>query len=347
MKKTTKSLFVTALVLFFSGLLLALGSTLYVKINGIDPFGVTEKPMHIENKTVSLEELVLLSPNSNYANKLSNKEFSKIDFQSYTGNVVIQAADSTSIELIRANTNNLSYEIIGETLTIKEVDPVGFMGVFIDENGYSFKGLRQLFGPGISANSEKTIIINLPFYYQMDSIDIRSNIGDITVNGIDTLSLNITASSGSVTVKNLRNIETKIQAEGSASNFSVFGCIYDSCVLNSKFGEISVEIPSADCQSTVLNAWIGKIYVQSDIAPDLYKANFSTDMGSVTVDKQAYGKEYTSPSGSKNRITAEVFFGKIVMDQLVPSFNVENTEEENTTETEEIPATKPTETAEA
>ena len=93
-------------------------------------------------------------------NNQSETEFSKVDLTSFAGNIVIRPSDGeTRLVLEHTNVNNISYSIIGETLVVKEVDPVGFFGIYIDEDGFSFKGLRQVFGPGNSANTGKTITL--------------------------------------------------------------------------------------------------------------------------------------------------------------------------------------------
>ena len=53
MKKTTKSMLITSLILFAAGLILALSSALYVKISGIDPFLVEQKVKSINTSHLS------------------------------------------------------------------------------------------------------------------------------------------------------------------------------------------------------------------------------------------------------------------------------------------------------
>ncbi len=311
MKKTTKSLLVSALILFCAGLLLSLCSALFVTIKGIDPYGVEQYAKVIENKTVSLSDILAVSPDSNYMKKLSKKEFLRVDLHSYTGNLIIRSANETSLELINTNTANLSYEIKGETLVVKEIHPVGFMGIYIDENGFSFKGLRQIFGSGNSANSGKTVILNLASDFQVDQIDVSSNIGNVQFEGISCAAINVKSSYGDVLLKDLKNSESKINITGDVTSVNLSDSAYVSCNVSTKFGNINIAVPGNSKQSTVLDSWVGNVSVNTDVPLSEFQIILSTSIGNVLREGEVVGKELRDSSSNASRISSTLFFGDI------------------------------------
>ncbi len=334
MKRTTKSILITALILLCAGLLLALSSSLFVKIKGINPYGVEKKYQSIEDKTISLTQLLADSPESNFVKKLSNKEFLRIDLTSFAGDVIIRSAQQTEIELKKADVNNISCKIVGETLVIKEVDPVGFMGIYIDKDGFSFKGLRHMFGLGNTTNAEKTVILNLAEGYKVDQIDINSKIGDVVLDGIDADVLNVSSFIGDVEFKNLKSSESKISVKGNITNVECENSAYNSLSVNTKWGDLEIHVPNLKNLSTVLESWIGHVDVETDIPTTEFKLTFSCALGAISRNGQLCGKELRGDANNPNRITASVLIGNMEVDfsgenedQYVPVDNVPLTEE--------------------
>lgn len=311
MKKTTKSLLLSALVLLCTGLLLSVGSAIYVKIKGIDPYGMKAIDESRENKTVSIEEVLTLSPESNFNKKLSEKEFLKIDINSFAGDVIIRSAETTCLELKDAAVSNVTYEIVGETLTFSEKDPVGIMGVYIDKGGFSFKGLRQIFGPGNSANTKKCMIVNLAEGSEIDSIKINSKVGNVTVDGVFVNSLEISSASGEITLQNLPNTAAKINCKGSDSDIKMDQSFYSSCNLTTKFGVIQAHVLDLNNLSTVAETWFGDILIETDVPTKEYKLNFSTSNGTVIHNGKDVGEELENHAVNSTRITASSLFGDL------------------------------------
>ncbi len=310
MKKTTKSLLITALILLCAGLLLALSSALFTKVMGIDPYGVEQKAKVIETKSISLDDILSVSQESNFVKKLSTKEFSKIDVLSFAGNVVICSdPGETRIQLDHANTNNLSWEIVGETLMIKEEDPVGFLGFYIDENGFSFQGLRHIFGPGNSANSGKTVTVYLSSKIKLDQVNVHSTIGDVTVDGVFSENLSISASTGNVCVKNLQSENGKISIEGNVVDVLLENNAYSNCTVSTRIGSIKAGIPKGDNQSTVLDVWMGNVNLNTDLPTSYYKLSFSTMFGTITRNGQTAGKSLSDSSSTASRISSTIILG--------------------------------------
>ncbi len=311
MKKTTKSMLVSALILFLFGVVLALSAALFVKIRGIDAYGMKHPDQATENKDVTLGELLELSENSNYVKKLTDKEFVKISLQIFSGDVILQSGNETSLDFTNADTSNLTYEIIGETLTVSEINPVGFMGVYIDQEGYSFKGLRQIFGGGNTINTQKTVVLTIDSKVKLENVQIQCGIGAVTVDGINSSNFDIRSQSGDITVKNLENSDSKLSINGNTSNVLLSNSIYSACSISTKLGAISVKIPSELCKSTVVSTWVGNVDITSDVPTSAFKLTLDSTIGSVYKNGEKLGKSVKDSSQLPNRITAETIAGKI------------------------------------
>lgn len=311
MKKTTKSMLVSALILFLFGVVLALSAALFVKIRGIDAFGIEHPANETENKSVSLSQMLEVSENSNFVKKLTDKEFIKISLQAFSGDIILQSGDETTLSFTDANLSNLSYEIIGETLTVSENTPVGAMGVYIDNDGYSFHGLRQIFGGGNTLNTKKTIVLTVDRKVVLENVQIQCGIGSIVVDGANSSNFDIRSQSGNITVKNLNNNGSKLNLVGNTSIVSISDCIYAACSITTKFGVVRAKIPSELCKSTVISAWIGNVDITCDVPTSAFKLTLDTKAGSVYKNGENLGKEVKDSSQLANRITAETFVGKI------------------------------------
>ena len=306
---------ITALILFCAGLLLALGSALFVKIQGIDPFGVPQIAKVIENKKLPLSDILASSPDSNYMKKLSKKEYLRVAVTSFSGNVEIYSTDGdTYVELVNANTANLKVEVVGETLAVEEKQAVGFMGIYIDKDGFSFKGLRQLFGSGNSANTGKTLKIYLSDQIQVDQIDIFSAIGDIVVDGVKTEKMNITADYGNVIVEDLTAVAGKLDIKGNVNDVTLIDMQNIAATVSVKIGDIEASVSSVDGGSTtVLETWLGNVSVETTEPTTNYKLTLSTSLGEVSRNGESSGKELSSSSTTTNRITSSVIIGDIAI----------------------------------
>lgn len=310
MKKTTRSLLISALILFCTGLLLAIGTTLYAKISKIEVYDIQKKARTIENISVSIDEILAHSPDSNYVKQVSQTKFSKIDLSSFVGDVVLSVSEEEpSIVFEEANTNNLSYSVVGDTLVVSEVDPVGFMGFYIDKSGLSFKGLRHIFHPGNAINSGKTITVKLPSTFNLTQIDIYSSIGNVTVDGISAASLNIESGNGDVTIKNLSNADGKITIKGNLTDVEMEKNLYTNCAISTHFGNIKTNLLENTNASTILDLWCGDIDVKTAPPTTHYKLSLVTSIGSISRNEKEIGKKLNSDGSGAARISSNIFLG--------------------------------------
>ncbi len=309
MKKTTHSLLISALILFCTGLLLAVVTSLYAKIAKIEVYDVPKKAKTIETISVSIDEILKHSPESNYVKQLSETKFAKIDLSSFVGDVIICQSDKAELQFNKANTNNLSYIITGDTLTVEEVDPVGFMGFYISRGGISFKGLRHIFNPGNPTNGAKTITIKIPKEQNLTQIDIYSSIGDITIDGISSSNINVESGNGDVIIKNLSNPEGKITVNGNFTDVKMEKNLYYNCVVSTHFGNIETKLPNHANASTILDLWCGDIDVETNLPATHYKLSLTTTLGMITRNSEDVGKKLNSDGSGAARISSDIFLG--------------------------------------
>ena len=198
MKKTTKSLLITSAFVFGIGVLLTLVSLIVIKVKAINPF---EDPGHvrsIETRDILIQD-VFSSSEEKSALVTPEIPFNKLSVRTFTGNVVVETTEEESyISLSHADTANLSIQIVGETLEIKEIDAVSFFGIFIDESGFHFKGIRQFLAGGNSLNADKTIVVHIKQGTELQGLDLQTTIGGVKVKGIVSTSMNLENTSGAI-----------------------------------------------------------------------------------------------------------------------------------------------------
>lgn len=314
MKKTTRSLLISALILFCTGLLLAIGTTLYSKIAKVEVYDIKQKARTIESLSVTIDEILSHSPESNYVKQVSQTKFSRIDLSSFVGNVELSVAeDDPVLVLDEANTNNLSYSVVGDTLVVSEVDPVGFMGFYMDKGGISFKGLRHTFHPGNAVNGEKTITIKLPATYTLTQVDIFSSIGDVTIDGISVATLNVESDYGDVKIKNLSNADGKISIKGNFTDVEMEKNFYSNCVISTHFGKIETSLLENTNASTILDLWCGKVSVKTTPPTTHYKLSLATSVGAISRNGKEVGKKLNSDGSGAARISSSIFLGDFIL----------------------------------
>ncbi len=327
MKKNTRSLLTTALILFCAGFLLTIGSLIYATITKVEVYDVEKKDRVIETRSLTIDDVLKNSPDSNYIKQLSSTKYTRIDLTSFTGDVVFSVGgQQTEITLEEANTNNLKYYVEGDALIIKDVDPVGFMGFYIDGSGISFKGLRHIFRPGNAFNSDKTITVKIPEGLTLDLIDVRSSVGDITLDGVSASSINVDSGKGLVTLKNLSNPNAKISVKGNFSDIEMEENLYFNCSATTHFGSISASLVEDAKASTILDLWYGNIDLETVLPTSLYKLSITTANGYVKHNEEDLGKSLNHDGSSAARISSSIVMGNFNMsyvgekeDHFVPS----------------------------
>ena len=310
MKKTTRSLLITALILFCTGLLLSLSASLYAIITHQKIFDVEKKDKNIESITVGIDDILSHSPNSNFVKKLSDSHFTQIDVTSFAGNVKIcTGAEKTELILKKANTSNLNYEIVGGTLKIEEVDPVGFCGIYIGKDGLTFKGLRHIFSPGNAINSRKTIILNLAKDTPLAELNISSYMGNVICEKISAEKIDIHSTIGDIRLKDLANESAKITISGSLTDIDLENNAYSSCSVNTKFGDIDVDLKDQVGQSTILDLWCGDVDMETALPTTYYKLSISTTLGSIERNDKHCGKKLSDSGSTASRISSGILMG--------------------------------------
>lgn len=333
MKKTTKSLLISALILFCAGLLLALSASLYSLITHKKIFEIEKKDRKIETITVGIDEILSISPDSNFVKKLSNTPFTQIDITNFAGDIKIKTgAEETELSLKKANTNNLKYEIVGGTLKIEELDPVSFGGICIGKDGLSFKGIRHIFSKGNPINSQKTIELTLAKGTILNEINIDSYAGNILCEKVNAEKINIKSTIGNVICKNLENETGKIEIKGSISDIDLQNNAYSSCSVQSKFGNIEGTLSNQIGQSTILDLWCGDIDLETSLPTNFYKLSLSSTLGNIERNDKSYGKKLSDSGSTASRISGTILLGNFDL-----SFDGEDESKYTPPVTEKIP----------
>lgn len=310
MKKTTHSLLVTSLILFCAGLLLTIVTSMYAKVKKIEVFDVEKKERTIVNTTLSIDQILDKSPDANFVKHLSPTKYSRLDLTSYSGKIVIcPGEEDTQVVLEEANAANLELAVIGDALTVREVDPVGYLGFYIDKGGVSFKGLRHIFNPGNAINSDKIVTLKIPQSVALSQIDVFSSIGDITLDGVNANFINVHSVKGTIDVKNLTNATSKITINGNFTDVEMDNNLYSSCAISSRFGDIKTHVLENSNGSTILDLWIGDINVKTDTPTSLYKLSIATTYGQVIRNSENVGKTLNNDGFSAARISSSIFKG--------------------------------------
>ncbi len=342
MKRTTRSLLITALILFCTGLLISLIFSLVAKINGVKIFDFEKKASTIESIFVENDDILSKSPESNFVKKLSKKEYSRIDVSSFVGDVTLCKSDKKNgIDFKNTNTNNISYTIVGDTLIVKETDPVGIFGLYIGENGFSFRGLRHIFATGNRINAAKKITIYVPSKIELDKIEISSSVGDVKLDGVSAPEVNITSTIGNVEVENSKNEKAKFKITGNFTDIRLKNNIYASCSVSTKFGNISAKIPKHAEQSNMFDIWIGDVKVNTKLPIEDYKLSISATIGSVSKNKKSCGNKLNEPGMTSSRISSDILLGNfsISSKEKPKKDESETVTSEKIQVTEEIPET--------
>lgn len=310
MKKTTKSLLTTSLILVCAGLLLSLGSFIFAAVQKIDIFGVENIPYVSTSKDYSLSGIMENSPDADFNKKLTSKYFTRIDVLSFVGKVeFLPTTEETHISLENANPDNINVRVIGSTLTIAEQREVGFMGVYIGEKGFSFKGLRQIFGPGNSANTAKVITVYLNEEDLTESISVHSYFGDVKMEKVSGTVLSVSSTIGNVDLKELHF--NRIEVNQTIGKLSLSDNNAGAVNATVHFGKVNARIPFLEGQSTIIDLWVGSCNIETDAALNDYKLSLNTTVGSVQKNGVNTGRVLQEYSEAASRISSTVLLGKI------------------------------------
>lgn len=310
MKKTTRSLLISALILFCAGLLLTICASLYAKIADIEVYDFPKKARTIETVSIPIDDILKQSPESNFVNQVSETKFNRVNLTSFTGDVVIcTSKKDAELHLDQTNTNNIVYSVVGDTLTVSEDDAVGFMGFYIDNGGVSFEGLRHMFNPGNATNSEKTITLRIPSDLTLAQIDVSSSIGNITIDGISANVINVKSGTGTVKIENLKNPEGKIKVSGNFTDVKMKKNFYANCAIDTHFGNIETHLLKDTNGSTILDLWCGDVKVVTDNPTTYYKLSVSVSAGSITRNSKDFGEKLNTDGSGAARISSGIFWG--------------------------------------
>jgi DUF4097 and DUF4098 domain-containing protein YvlB len=178
----------------------------------------------------------------------------------------------------------------GDSYTIRYSANEKLIPEFQVENGTLC--LSQNFAHTVSFGSKKcSVTITVPYSTALDSADISTDVGDITLKELELTSLSLTADVGDI---------------------DIASCRLGSVTLTADVGDINLEDSTFDSLSATAD--VGEVSV--DAASDLsdYAIELSTDIGEVEVNGQDYRRSYKQTGSGDHSMTIEVSTGDIEVD---------------------------------
>ncbi|MBQ9545245.1 MAG: DUF4097 family beta strand repeat protein [Clostridia bacterium] len=300
MKKNTKSMLISALILFVAGFLLTIITLIYTSITKIDIYpGQNNSKPDIGNVTKTFEEM----------GAVPGVVIKKIELTSYVGSVnVVSTEGQSRIALENTDLNNLEYFFGDGLLSVGEKNPVGFLGVEVSKNGFSFNGLRQIFRWSNNARTER----NITLYINPADFDLVLNVtgfvGDIKVRDISCSELYIKNSVGSIMIDGC-SMSSVLNVKSDDGDVYLRRCSYPQATVDLTLGDIFALIGS---NKTNLKTVKGDILVLTQLSDEDYQLRLSTTLGGISpFSYENDKKEYSLYSAENNSLWCQSVVGSV------------------------------------
>ncbi|MBE6591777.1 MAG: hypothetical protein E7646_07025 [Ruminococcaceae bacterium] len=305
MKRTTISMLITSLILFCTGLLLTVGTLIYTTAAGVDIYpGQSNDNANIRDFTKTFEDLGFDG----------TEAIKKINVNSLVGSVEIASTDQDSRIVFKGtDLNNTECKFEQNTITVRDINPVGFAGFEISEKGFSFNGLRQLFKGSSGASNSRVITVYINPNDFKGIINVSSVYGHVKAEGISCSECYIECSAGNVSVtKSIFNSILNIQ--GSTGNVYLRENSYLQSTVNVTVGNVYALVED---QKTNLQTTVGSIFILTELDKTQYQVRLSNTMGKIRpFDMDNSKNEVSIYSEGSNSIWAKTLIGDITVNQF-------------------------------
>ncbi|MDE6055341.1 MAG: DUF4097 domain-containing protein [Lachnospiraceae bacterium] len=181
-------------------------------------------------------------------------------------NVTITAGEEFYMSCEYSNGLEPLYEVINGTLTIKQ-------------RVYKKWGVN---------NAECSLTLTIPAQEVMDSIDVHTALGNITLEGISAAECELLSNLGNCTLKKCSFDEADLNVnmgEISASDTSL-----NEAEIKNDMGEVSLD--ECSFRDLSITAAMGSVKVDSALNIDGYDIDLAADLGSVRVNNRDEGTKY-------------------------------------------------------
>lgn len=296
---------ITSLILFCTGLLLTVGTLIYTTAAGVDIYpGQSNDNANIRDFTKTFADLGFDGTES----------IKKISVNSLVGNVIFAKTDNESrIDFKGTDLNNIECKFEQNTLTVRDINPVGFAGLEISEKGFSFNGLRQLFKGSSGASNSRVITVFLNPRDFNGVINVFSVYGNVTADGIYCSECYVENSAGNVSVTE-STFTTNLNVQGSMGNVYLRENSYLQSTVNVTVGNVYALVKD---QKTNLQTTVGNIFLLTELEQDQYQVRLSNTIGKIRpFDLENSKNEVSIYSQSTNSIWAKTLMGDIVISEF-------------------------------
>lgn len=196
--------------------------------------------------------------------------FKNISISNEHADIEILPSDSFSMEVTAFEPTDVTYDVKGDTLTVKS-------------NNSKDNAMTIGFGPFKSPS----IKIYVPQDTSLSTITIDSSFGDVELQKVTYEQLNLDVSYGDISFKNINSGLTEISNAFGEMTLHQFSS--NSLVIDSEYGDI--EVTGELNGKTTINSSFGDVNLQllnnkSNLGFDL-----STFFGEITVNDQDYGSK--------------------------------------------------------
>ncbi|MBE6551807.1 MAG: DUF4097 domain-containing protein [Ruminococcaceae bacterium] len=313
MKHSTRSMLRTAVILFAAGLLLTTSCYIYAAANDIDIYGISSGKAQYVSYKETIGEILLRSPNAtkNISPNPDHPDFSSLEIYSQVGDIELRTTDGdTYIEYENVDVNNLKCEILGDTLSISEIDPVSFMGVSIKNEGIAFDGLRQIFNSKSSLNKDRKVIVYLGSGVTLESLSANANVGKVILDSVSAREATINVAYGEANVSNCDFTGGTIKINGDMSDITFDKNIYSMCNIAIIKGDIFAIVSNGKSN---METTLGNVSVTATKKLSDYTIRMSTNYGKVKVEGEEMKDTEYNQSGSSDYIWAKAGFGSLTV----------------------------------
>lgn len=301
MKRTTKSILITALCIFCAGALLTVTCLVVSLATKTDLYGDATREYDYSPFQLSFSELFELAGASNGA-------FSELFLDMQACHVRVEKTDGASrIEFENTDRNNLVFTEDYGILTVSEKQAVNRYGLEVSGQSISFDGFRHLFRYQ-SIGAAPDICIYLGAADQPTSLRLNATLGaieltDVALDGGITLSL----SYGNVTLDRCTGADGALSVRVSCGSIECRDSSFPASTLQTSCGSVLCLNMKGDVTA---NSMVGNISY-SCAEGEIPTLRATTTLGRVTPSEKSGSQLTLSPLGATCNVLLTTTVGNV------------------------------------
>lgn len=285
MKKSTKSLLLTALIMFCVGVLLTTVCFCVAYSTKVDVFQENEREFNVGSVSYSLEEMLDLS------DAFSADTLQHLSLQMQAADLVFCGTDGeTHIEFYNVDQNNLHFSFSAGTLNISEEKEMNRFGFQVKDGEVSFDGLRHLFHRPSTTPTPRVIVYWNPAN-ELSTVRLNATVGSVTVEELPkNASLFSALTYGNISASNLNAPDGAVELRTTVGALSLTDSSFSTAALHTSVGSVSVSAGGGALDASTV---VGSLsYICNANIADC-RVNATTTFGTVTdFDRASCGAQY-------------------------------------------------------